>query len=261
MRYESALAATLLASIFAYGCGDDDAPGDPVDAAPMVDAEPTVDAGADAAVEPGVDELYQAAVDDAEVVEASEIYDGLVAINDENMDLVRDDQDRVLVATWTSFEGYDGEVGNDSYTLAVEVWVTVVPEVQEFCRDSGLQGDDLSLRLEQLLGLPPEDGKNRVVQLWVPPEALFRPSPDPEVDDSVAELDFPQNTAQAHIDWIENLRMSSYGDGGYPWTQLGYTYDWNPDTPEIGLSEFVITQGSTVGVESVTMNDAYCQPE
>ena len=47
------------------------------------------------------------------------------------------------------------------------------------------------------------------------------------------------------------------GDHPYPWTGLGYTYDWgNPDS-EIGLSEFVILGGSTVGVDAVIPTEEY----
>jgi hypothetical protein len=87
---------------------------------------------------------------------------------------------------------------------------------------------------------------------------MFRPSPDAEIDDSVAELEFPAGTSQDHMTWITDRMATSYGEGGYPWTRLGYTYDWNPDTPEVGLSEFVITKGSTVMVESVTAQHVYC---
>lgn len=237
---------SLTASLVFAGCGDG---GD--DTTP--DAAPEVDAPA----EPDLDELYQQAVADAEVAEADEIVDTLVAITADNADLVRDDSDRVLMVTWTSYAGYDDIVGEDT-DLGVEVWVTPGRSLQEFCSTSGLEGGELSLRLEQLLGLPPDNGKDRVVELWVPDAAMFRPSPDPEITDSVADLDFPLDTPQEHIDWITDLEASSYGPDGYPWTRLGYTYDWNPDTTEVGLSEFVIPQGSTVGVESVTATDEYC---
>lgn len=242
-----------------WACGEDNEDqGDPPDVT-------VADVGvADGMVDPGDDmgasleALYQAAVDDAAEVEASEVWDGLTAISDDNDALVRDEDGRVLMVSWTSFPGYDAEVGNDAYELAVEVWVTVAPQMQDFCRATGLSGGALDLRLEQLLGLPPGNGKDRVVQLWVPPEALFRPAPDPEIDDSVAQLEFPMGVSEMHRMWVEGLRMSSYGEGGYPWTQLGYTYDWNPGTAVYGLSEFVIERGSVVGVESVTGNAEYC---
>ncbi|HTN92939.1 MAG TPA: hypothetical protein VL242_55105 [Sorangium sp.] len=204
-------------------------------------------------------ELYQAAVADAEIAEESERVDTLTAIDDENNGLVRDAEDRVLMVTWTSYAGYDELVGEET-DLAVEVWVTAAPELQAFCRARGLEGSALSLRLEQLLGLPPGNGKDRVVQLWVPAASLFRPSPDLEIDDSVAELDFPTGTPQEHVDWFNDLKATSYGEDGYPWTRLGYTYDWSPDGEEVGLSEFVIRQGTTVVVDSVTPQDEYCLP-
>ena len=96
------------------------------------------------------------------------------------------------------------------------------------------------------------------MQLRVHPEDLFRPSPDPEVTDSVASLDFPAEVSQTHKDWIDGLMASSYGEDGYPWTRLGYTYDWAPGASEIGASEFVIRSGSTVGVDSVQSLAEYC---
>jgi len=44
----------------------------------------------------------------------------------------------------------------------------------------------------------------------------------------------------------------------YPWTQLGYTYDWgNPET-EVGLSEFVIKTNSKVKVNRIESTLKYC---
>lgn len=200
---------------------------------------------------------YDQAVEDAALPEASEVVDDLVAITDDNPDLVRDEDGRVLMVTWTSYTGYDELVGQPT-TLGVEVWSTVAPEMQSFCRAAGLEDDALALRLEQLLGLPMATGKDRVVELWVPADAMFRPSPDPEVDDSVASLDFPATVSQEHKDWIEALRASSYGDMGYPWTQLGYTYDWGGDGDEVGLSEFVVRKGSEVLVKDVYTVAEYC---
>jgi hypothetical protein len=44
--------------------------------------------------------------------------------------------------------------------------------------------------------------------------------------------------------WFTNRKawiyQQSVPGGPYPWTGLGYTYDWgNPDPPHVGLSEFV----------------------
>lgn len=216
------------------------------------------------------------AVSDAAIAEPDEVSDDLMAIVADNPDLIWDGQpgtSDVLVATWTSWDGYDTMVGKPM-TLTREIWVTVAPQVQTFCRDylstqsvQANQDDhvDLTLRLEQLLGLPPDNGKTKFVEMWVGPADLFRPSPDPEITDSKAELDFPTSSASAGDDdaayrtWFNELKSQSYGEGGYPWTRLGYTYDWgNPDT-EVGLSEFVIETGSQVTVNTVSATEAYCR--
>lgn len=200
---------------------------------------------------------YAAAVADAAVADADELYDQLIAVTEANSSLDFDDQGRVLVVTWTSWNGYDGAVGTDT-PVGVDVWVTTTPEVQTFCGGLDLDAEALTLRLEQRLGLPAGTGKDRFVQLRVHPDDLFRPSPDPEVTDSVASLEFPAEVSQAHKDWIDGLMASSYGEDGYPWTRLGYTYDWAPGASEIGASEFVIRSGSTVGVDSVQSLAEYC---
>lgn len=216
-------------------------------------------------------QAYAAALQDAKVADPEEIFDGLTAIIPDNVTLTWEAAgERVLVSTWTSWNGYDTQVGHE-IPLTREVWVTAVPQLQGFCQTYAVTAETpLTLRLEQLLGLPPNNGKTRVVEMWVDPADLFRPSPDSEIDDTVAELELPgperfasQQDYEFHRDWY-NLQLSidDYDDTakGYPWTRLGYTYDWgNPDS-EVGLSEFVITAGSTIKIENVYETAAYCTP-
>jgi 5'-nucleotidase len=212
-------------------------------------------------------QLYAAALQDAKVAEPNEIVDTLTAITPYSADLTWQN-DRVLVVTWTSWNGYDNLVGQET-TLGREVWVTAVPQLQGFCQSYAATPEtSLTLRLEQLLGLPANNGKTRFVQMWANPADMLRPSPDGEVDDTVAELEMPgpehfpsQQEYEFHRDWF-NLQMSlqAYDDPskGYPWTRLGYTYDWGNPASEVGLSEFVVAAGSTVAIESVSALEAYC---
>jgi hypothetical protein len=169
----------------------------------------------------------------------------------------------VLVVTWTSYTGYNNQVGQDIQTTR-EVWVTAAPEVKDFARNNHVMPWDLTLRLEELLGVPPNGGKTTFVEFWASPEDLFRPSPDPEITDQEAGLDFPQSTDYVTVDsnyvqWFNNLRNSSYGDNGYPWTRLGYTYDWGNPFTHVGASEFVIRSGATVGVYLTASTEEYCR--
>jgi len=198
---------------------------------------------------------YQAAILDAQTAEASEISTNLVAITANNPDLVWDGtpgESNVLVVTWTDWDGYavgDWNMGN------YNAWVSVAPEVQEFCQS--YNGDDV-LRLEQLLGMPPEHGNLYFVEFWVSPNDLFRPSPDPEITDTTAGLDFPADVSAEHEAWFNDLLANSYGADDYPWTRLGYTYDWGSTASEVGLSEFVIEKNADVIVDGIYGNEAYC---
>jgi hypothetical protein len=209
-------------------------------------------------------QMYRNAVKDAETAEPGEISTNLTAIVPYNDKLIwQAETGRVLVVTWTSWNGYDSLVGN-STVLQREVWVTAAPELQNFCRKCCQDNKSLTLRLEQLLGVPPNSSKTRMVQMWVAPSDLFRPSADPEISDREAEIDFPIPgdyiaVNQSYVEWFNILKNTSYGESGYPWTRLGYTYDWGNPQSEVGLSEFVIRQGSTVGIYSVSSTEAYCK--
>lgn len=45
----------------------------------------------------------------------------------------------------------------------------------------------------------------------------------------------------------------------YPWTRLGYTYDWGNAKSRVGLSEFVIRKGARLTVHSVSTTEGYAQ--
>ncbi|MCB1160405.1 MAG: hypothetical protein H7A25_15225 [Leptospiraceae bacterium] len=202
-----------------------------------------------------LNQKYQAAILDAKDAEASEISDKLIAIKKENKSL-QWKNNRVLTLTWTNWDGYDTQIGKEM-ELSRETWVTTVPELKEFCNQQ--KPKNVSLRLEQLLGLPANNGKTKFIEMYVRAEDLFRPSADPEVNDSKAELDFPKGVSAEHKKWIQNLKESSYGEKGYPWTRLGYTYDWGNPKTEMGLSEFVIKKGSKVEIASVAKTEDYCK--
>jgi uncharacterized protein (TIGR03437 family) len=210
---------------------------------------------------------FAAARDDAALSDPARINRNLIAITDQTPGLVWKGEGaakKVLTVLWTSWTGYDSLVGS-STVLARDAWVTIVPELKEFCAATPIPADALTLRLEQLIGLPPHNGKTRMVEIWAAPEDVFRPSADPEITDHEAELDFRTSwrysmTSPDHVAWIENLKSISYGPTGMPWTRLGYTYDWgNPDT-HVGLSEFVIRNGATVEIQSVAGTAEYCPP-
>jgi hypothetical protein len=153
--------------------------------------------------------------------------------------------------------------------------LTAVPQVKEFCQQyQGVDGNipdniELSLRIQQYLGLilNKYSTKTHFVELWVKAEDLTRPCIDSEIEDSSCNLlpvPVPDSSPV-----VKSIYTSSYTNAKkeyYPWTGLGYTYDWgNSQKPHKGASEFIINPiaGSPVEVEvaSVTPTDIYCQQQ
>jgi hypothetical protein len=206
-------------------------------------------------------EKYLEAVDDAKTAEESEIYRNLTPISESNTNLTWEENNGsriVLVVTWTGWDGYVNQT-NKTMNLSREAWVTVYPEVRNFIKQNDFPEGKCALRLEQLNGLPPRNNKKWFVEMFVYPQDLFRPSPDPEINDTQAQIDFPENVSTQHMDWINNLRNSSYGPNGYPWTRLGYTYDWTGDSrSHVGLSEYVIRKGAVIKIHNAITTEEYC---
>jgi hypothetical protein len=163
------------------------------------------------------------------------------------------DAPMVLVSTFTEDSALD--------TVTQHNWVAPTEQVRPLCRGKS----DPVLFLEELLGLPPQPtadaGKRwHVYTFEVSQDALFRPCPG-GVDSSMpteprcvagSELDpnLEPGTAQFLLKqfWFSHRAAISSGgvlDFGYPWTGMGWTYDWNPTSKNhIGVSEFVVQKGA-----------------
>lgn len=145
------------------------------------------------------------------------------------------------------------------------IWVTVVPHLRTFCRELP-ERDRLVQRLEQRLGMPPASNKTEFVEIVVdrPAEALFRPCADPRIDTTTCPLGPPGDDApDGYRAWFLNQYFASYAQAHptrYPWTSLGYTYDWGDPRSEEGESEFIVRAGAEIEVVSITPTVDYCRP-
>lgn len=135
--------------------------------------------------------------------------------------------------------------------------MTAYPEVEKYFTNRQNSGGDLRLEVAQLLGLPPDTNNSYFVELWVKPVDLFRPSADNEINDTVAQLYFPDNTDLYYKIWFLNNTQYSYFAKRLPWTRLGYTYHWENPESKVGLSEFVIKENSEVTVKSLSSTSDY----
>ncbi len=182
--------------------------------------------------------------------------------------LTADANGDVIVATLTSLDGNAGEL---LPITGAGVWVTGVPEVQNICR--GFTGD-VVMQVRQLLGLPPDAYVPRVLVLRAKASDIFRPAVDPNVfttapcsqlTNAPAPSDcgnvFPSDTTPSHFAWIATQALELHEiPHGYPWTHLGYTYNWKPGADRYGASEYVIRAGAPVVIVENVTPEAYCAP-
>ena len=215
----------------------------------------------------GREARFQQAIRDVAARDGREPRPELFALNDENQDLVRRDGE-ILVALVTSrstvdqhYSGSDLEGTTPSLDQA-KLWISLVPELRRFC--SGLDVYDPTTRIIEYLGLPPDGDFTRIVELWVKPEDVFRPCPDPSPVDELCEFDWhgqpepPVKGVPDYMSFYLGLFDSQYRLDGAPWTRLGFTFDYGINGYGVGVSEYLLSPGAEYRVRSVSTAPHYC---
>lgn len=183
--------------------------------------------------------------------------------------------DRVTMVSWVTDQRLpcakdalpcDMTVGDN------RLWVTLEGEVQALCKRWNLKGDALRSRIEQLLGLPTNSPsqyqKTQFVLLEIPRERVERPClgvAEGTGGQPVCTINVQPETTLEMRNFVGQQMASAYmADSptgpGYPYTRLGYTYDWAVDAlpSHYGASEFVVTPGSTAKAVRIFATDEYC---
>lgn len=200
-------------------------------------------------------ELYAQAVEDAKTIEPEELLPLKTTLTrDDPYARWNDRGDRVLVCTWNDTpEDYP-----DGATVTVgeePVWVFSGAEFEAWYAANSSGVEDWELRLCQLIGLPPDAGYTHFTTLWADPGDLLRPAFDPDVTTNTMAEDLTGE--DWYQDWFADNTAASYGEDGYPWTRLGYTYDWADNGTEYGLTEFILPAGAEATVERTVTTEAY----
>jgi hypothetical protein len=210
------------------------------------------------------DQLYARAINQTVDINKERIANNLVSISLDSSKLVWKDfagKSYVLTVMWkkasdTQYYKNDCNTGFCN-TKNYYNFVTIVPELKSLCREKrfGVK-EGVNLRLEQLLGLSPKSEKNYFIQVWVRPKDLIRPCRDTEITDRTCGLEFEDSTVTEYNEYLKWLRDYNVG---YPFTQLGYTYDWNKrNKSHQGLSEFLINKNSEIVVKDFIETIDYC---
>jgi len=177
----------------------------------------------------------------------------------------------VLVVTWkadttyyTQKNNYNAATGLYSYNTGnYPVFVTAAPYLKEK-QYNNLNDKKLTERLDELLGLPPVANYSYFLEVWVKPKDLVRPCFDPAIDTNVCEFAPSKNDQQRadYMCWLYQYIYDSYCDPDmmkrYPFSHLGYTYDWNhKNKSHVGLSEFVIGKNKNIYIKKVYSTRGY----
>lgn len=191
--------------------------------------------------------VYNQALADASVIEANEIVD-LPALTEE----------KTRVITWTNYDS-SYPVGEEVTTAWGEVWVTLDGDVKARCQD--FAAESLSDDIQKLLGLPLTSADRYFITLEVNTNDLFRPCANPDVKEATrCDINFPDDATVEHRAWYAGQTATAYhAPKGYPWTRLGYTYNWKEGANEVGVPEFVIKKATTVKVVEKAPTAEYCK--
>ena len=195
-----------------------------------------------------IETAYNKSVLDAMTAEENEIQP-LVTLTETDPLTTWNDEDEVLLVTWHKYpESYI-----EGKTTALEfgdVWTFTDKEITTWYEENKDSIHDYNLRFEQLIGLPESTENTHFTAMWVQPEDIIRPAYETDITKDKMTTNYSENMTDEYSEWFSNNIIDSYyAEYQYPWTRLGYTYDWSGTGSEYGLSEFLVKQDSEIDVE------------
>lgn len=235
---------------------------------------------------------YKNAVKDALTIEEDELLP-LVSLAHDSPLASFDEQGRVLLLTMHSYP--DSYVTGSEFNLKYQCWTFTDKEFISWYKAHHNGVSNWKLRIHQLLGMPESRGHNYISAMWVDPKDVIRPAYRTDVYNSKSASSFSdanENTTgvqtatpsqqasdhnevnypyagmdmQSYEQWFdENIVSSYFKQSNFPWTRLGYSYDWyyalnkdgNNGPNEYGMSEFIIPVQSAVKVEYTLTIDEF----
>ena len=195
--------------------------------------------------------LYQDAVRDVVFAEPDEIQPLVCVASDSDLVTFNQTKDKVLMLNFNNYpESY--VAGQPFVCKYGAVWTFTDKEIIKWYKERADKDKvaDWPMRFNQLLGMPCNKSYKCVTALWARPADLRRPAYQTDITKQIEPDKLSTKDVSEDIrEWFKDNIVWSYFDSAYPWTRLGYTYDWADNGKEYGLSEFLILKDSVVDVE------------
>ena len=209
-----------------------------------------------------LDAQYEAAIESARDGSCEDIRP-LISI-DENSNKVTWNGDKNMVLMVVAHANPDMFKDVQKVTFDNEVRVFSDKEMLEWFKTNRKSVRNWPLRIRQLLGLPRGEELTHFTTVWVNPKDMIRPAYIPDIASAEMTCRFNEED-DSQLDslgmwlrnWFDDAWAKNYKAHGYPWTRLGYTYDWGSKGDRYGLSEFMIMNGTEVHVQSTREFKAY----
>lgn len=225
---------------------------------------------------------YHHAIKDAMQPERNEVVRTLVPLNrrDRRVQWRTIDGRRYVLVTTLRRNALTDVRPGEAFQVSGDKWVVLPRQLRARCarlRCAGMRRARLDLTLKQLIGVPPDADYHVVNSFWARPRDMFRPCRTPDVRATSC-----RRRARAPLPVVRGVSVRTFLRDqaayawrvpkpwnppaavscasvwpepanclGFPWTRLGYAYDWAPGRDEVGLTEFVVADGATVYLHRV----------
>lgn len=203
-----------------------------------------------------LEELYDEAMLDALYATPDEIRPLVVITPGSDMVSWNEKGDKILMISWND----KPELYEEKSTYKVEddpIWTFTDKEILSWYDENEKEVESWPIRFKQLIGLPEDSEYTHFTAFWCDSDELLRPAYEPDITKQVKAEDLDGSKLGDLEAWFNKNIEYSYIDSSYPWTRLGYTYDWSGGDDAYGLTEFIILPGSEVEIEWTKSNEEF----
>jgi hypothetical protein len=153
------------------------------------------------------------------------------------------------------------------------VWVSLPHQLRAACAGAA----DPVRRLQQVLGLPRNEADDfKVFELRVPRDKVFRPCVGggdlaQSLCSTGAPMPLPENASAEELrkgydrmhflaSQLWTSRRLRFSAPGYPFTGMGWSYDWSGNGLSVGVTEFIVERGTAISDLRSKVPAEFCKP-